>query len=50
MLCPEKINRNDVFERNWLEVEGTYRKLGWKVVYKCPDYTESFPAYFKFKK
>lgn len=50
MLCPEKINRHDVFDRHWLEVENTYRKLGWKVVYECPDYTENFPSYFKFKK
>lgn len=34
----------------WLNIEEVYRDAGWIVEYHSPDYTESFPPYFIFKK
>ena len=45
----EEINRNIVFENNWLDIEPIYRKVGWTVIYDKPAYCESYPATFTFK-
>jgi hypothetical protein len=42
--------RAEVFERGWLNVEGQYRKAGWKVEYDKPAYNESHEAFFRFTK
>ena len=46
----KKITRSQIFENNWMDVEDTYRKAGWKVSYDKPGYCESYPAYFIFSK
>ena len=42
--------RSHIFEQHWLDVEDIYRKAGWKVEYDKPDYCESYPATFSFRK
>jgi len=36
-------------EGGWLNFEPIFEKAGWKVEYHSPDYTESFPSYYKFR-
>lgn len=42
--------RNEIFSKNLLNFEESYRDEGWSVVYDKPAYYESYDAYFKFKK
>lgn len=44
------ISRDEAFRRGLLEVEDAYRRIGWKVEYDKPGYSESYRAYFKFSK
>jgi len=44
------VPRQEVFDRGWLDVEGTFRKVGWKVSYDKPAYCETYKAYFMFEK
>lgn len=44
------INKSDIFNKHWLDVEEIYRKIGWKVEYDKPGYNESYAANFTFKK
>jgi hypothetical protein len=44
------INISEAYDKGWLDVEGVYRKVGWKVVYDKPGYNESGPATFTFTK
>lgn len=50
IMLNSNISRDEIFKNHWLDVESFYKKAGWKVIYHKPDYTESFPSYFKFKK
>jgi hypothetical protein len=43
-----EITRSEIFSKGWLDVEGIYRKAGWKVEYDKPGYNESYDAYFVF--
>lgn len=40
----EPINRKEIFERRWLEIEDIYRKAGWRVEH------DELPVRFIFKK
>jgi hypothetical protein len=42
------VERHEIFNRGWLNVEGAYRKAGWTVQYDKPGYNESYEAYFTF--
>ena len=44
------MDRNEIFERHWLDVEDSYRAAGWQVKYDKPVYYagEDFDAYFLF--
>lgn len=44
------VDREQVFERGWVEVEEMYRAAGWRVSYDKPAYNESYPATFTFTK
>lgn len=44
------IDRGDVFDRKYLNVEEAYEEAGWKVTYDKPAYNESYEANFTFKK
>ena len=39
-----------IFKRGWLNVEETYRELGWTVKYDKPGYDESYEPTFTFSK
>lgn len=41
--------REELYEKNWLDVEPYYRKAGWKVDYDKPGYCETYDATFTFK-
>jgi|SRR5215217_4188967 len=45
-----QVNRNQVFNMGWLNIEEIYRAEGWKVSYDKPGYNESYPASFEFRK
>lgn len=42
-------DREDIFNKNWLDIESHYRKAGWKVKYDKPGYNESYEAFFEFR-
>ena len=46
--APEEVTRATIFDNNWLDIEPTYRKAGWKVIYDGPAYCENYPATFTF--
>jgi ABC-type transport system substrate-binding protein len=46
-LNPEKI-RKLIFEKGWLDVEGVFRKVGWKVEFDRPGYNETYEAHYTF--
>ncbi len=41
-------NRQDVFDRGWLNVESVYRLYGWKVYYVKSDYDDPLDPYWEF--
>lgn len=48
-LASKKL-KTDQFNYQWLNIEEIYREAGWKVNYDKPEYNESYPAFFEFKK
>ncbi|NTW13795.1 MAG: hypothetical protein HGA31_02060 [Candidatus Moranbacteria bacterium] len=48
LMVEKGLNRNDIFDKHWLDIEGQYGAAGWKVVYDKPGYNESGSAYFVF--
>jgi hypothetical protein len=48
LMAKKGLNRNDIFENHWLDVEDVYRAAGWKVEYDSPAYCETYPATFTF--
>lgn len=53
-VCADKDDpdafREQIFANKWLDIEETYRKVGWKVTYDKPAYYETYSAYFIFEK
>lgn len=49
-LEAEGHERASIFDKHWLDVEDSYRAVGWKVKYDKPVYYagENFDAYFEF--
>ncbi len=45
------MNRSEVYRHRWLDVEDSYRAVGWHVEYDKPVYWggEDFEPYFKFR-
>lgn len=50
MLEGKGLKRDEAYQKGWLDIEGLYRKAGWKVVYDSPGYNESYDAYYVFSK
>lgn len=44
------LSREQMFDNGWLDVEDTYRDLGWHVVYDKPGFNEDYPATFTFSR
>lgn len=49
-LVKRGLNRDEIFNRGWLDVEALYRGAGWTVEYNKPAYNdEPYPATFTFR-
>lgn len=46
----ERMPGVNVYEKRWLDVEPSYRAVGWDVYYDKPGYNEDYDAYFIFSK
>lgn len=47
-LVQAGIDRNDIFDKHYLDVEHIYEAAGWKVVYDKPGRDDSYKPYFIF--
>lgn len=45
---PDTVDRQVIFNRGWLNVEGRYRVAGWKVEFDKPAYNENYGAFWRF--
>jgi hypothetical protein len=45
----EKLVRQEVFNKHWLDVEPLFEDAGWRVTYDKPAYNETYPATFTFR-
>lgn len=43
------LQRREIFDSGWLNVEESYEAAGWTVIYTKPAYNESGSPYFEFK-
>jgi hypothetical protein len=43
-----EVERDVVFKKHYLDVEGIYEKVGWKVEYDKPGFNETYEANFTF--
>lgn len=43
------LERREVFDRGWLNVEAAYEDFGWKVRYEKPGFNEGGEAFFTFE-
>lgn len=41
-------DRDEIFEKGWLDFEENFRSYGWKVEYFKPPYYDDSDPYFKF--
>ena len=48
LMTQKGLNRKEIIDKGWLDVEGAYRAAGWKVEYDKPGFNESYPATFTF--
>lgn len=46
----KQMTRQEMYDRGWMDVEGAYRKAGWKVDFDKPGYNETYEANFTFRK
>jgi hypothetical protein len=44
------LNRQDMYDKGWMDVEDAYHKAGWGVEFDKPGYNETYEAFFVFKK
>lgn len=44
------VTREQIYENRWLDIEDSYRAVGWHVEYDKPGYCESYEATFTFKR
>ncbi len=50
-LVDKGLNRQEIFDKGWLDVEPIYRKSGWAVSYDKPGFNEDpYPSKFEFRK
>jgi len=48
-MVKKGLNRAEIFDKGWLNVEEVYRAAGWAVEYDKPGFNESYSATFTFK-
>lgn len=49
LIVSKGIDRGELFENHWLDIEGAYRRAGWKVEYDKPAYNETYEPKFIFR-
>lgn len=49
LMVNRGLNRKEIFDQGWLNVEDIYRQAGWVVEYDKPGYNETYLATFTFK-
>ena len=50
LMVQKGLDRQEIFDKGWLDVERVYRSQGWKVQYDKPGYNESYAANFTFSR
>lgn len=50
LMVEKGLDRDEIYQRGWLDVEDIYRQAGWKVIYDKPGYNENYEAFFTFSK
>jgi len=50
LMIRKGLDREEIFEKGWLDVEDIYRSAGWVVEYDKPVYNETYTAFFVFKR
>lgn len=50
LLVEKGLDRKEIFDKGWLNIEKVYQSAGWKVTYDKPGHNETYPATFKFKR
>ena len=48
-ISKRTITSNELFSKNFLDVEPYYEEVGWEVYYHQPEPNQSFKPYFVFK-
>jgi hypothetical protein len=48
LIVAKGLERQEVFAKHWLDVEGIFQEEGWTVVYDKPAWCESYNAHFVF--
>ena len=48
LIIEKGISRQDIYQKNWMDIEDIYRKNGWDVKYNSPCRDENFDSYFLF--
>ena len=48
-LVAKGLEREEIFDKNWLDIEDLYREAGWKVSYDKPGYNEMYEPTWDFK-
>ncbi len=49
LMVKKGLEREEIFDNGWLNVEDIYRSAGWVVRYDKPGYDEDYSAYFTFE-
>lgn len=48
LLKMPHLSSKDLYDRNYMDIEETFRSHGWDVRYDKPGYNESYSAFFEF--
>src|SRR3989344_354790 len=47
-MVSKGLKKKKIFDKGWLDVEQSYRAVGWSVIYDKPAYNESYEPTFRF--
>lgn len=50
LIVSKGIDRKEIFEKGWLDIEEIYRRYGWSVMYDKPGYNETYEPTFTFRR
>lgn len=50
IVSKTNLTRDEIFKRNYLNIEFSYREVGWIVEYTKSEVGDNFDSYFVFKK